>query len=188
MLTLNDYTKWLHRATRLDPKLRIAIHMVSKAMGEVECWVTDYSVNTSGYAEIWVGGKLQLLHRTVWELEFGPIPEGKCVLHKCDNPKCCNPDHLFVGTRKDNALDKVSKGRQSHCGPRLVEEQVREIKHRLENGAKQKDLALAYGVTPTAISHISTGKTWENVGPVARGEAITFDTDRGRDISVERSI
>lgn len=57
------------------------------------------------------GRRLVLVHRWVWEKEFGPIPEGLCVLHRCDNPPCINLDHLFLGTLSDNALDRETKGR-----------------------------------------------------------------------------
>jgi hypothetical protein len=76
-----------------------------------ECWLWTASLNNKGYGKIGEGKKILLAHRVSWELHFGPIPDRLCVLHKCDNPKCVNPDHLFLGTQKDNAQDMVRKNR-----------------------------------------------------------------------------
>jgi hypothetical protein len=64
-----------------------------------------------GYGKTMFRGKTTTAHRKVWTLTYGEIPEGMCVLHKCDNPPCCNPDHLFLGTHADNARDREAKGR-----------------------------------------------------------------------------
>jgi hypothetical protein len=64
-----------------------------------------------GYGQVYFLDKKWLVHRLVWTLKKGEIPEGLCVLHKCDNPKCCNIEHLFLGTHQDNMTDMVNKGR-----------------------------------------------------------------------------
>lgn len=77
------------------------------------CW--SWMMGTHrGYGQITFGGKTRKLHRVSWELHHGPIPEGLCVCHKCDNRICSNPDHLFLGTYKDNVDDSIAKGRHSH--------------------------------------------------------------------------
>lgn len=68
--------------------------------------------NRHGYGQIGVGSKLKLTHRLAWELAFGLIPDGLWVLHKCDNPPCCNVDHLWLGTQAENVADMIAKGRQ----------------------------------------------------------------------------
>ena len=85
-----------------------------------DCIVWDRYVNDKGYGRRHHNGKFWLVHRLEWTLANGDIPEGMCVLHKCDNPPCINLDHLFLGTNVDNIADKVAKGRQArnyktHC-------------------------------------------------------------------------
>ncbi len=76
-----------------------------------ECWLWKRSTFKFGHGRYWIGGKGRQAHRVAWELLYGQIPEGLCVLHKCDVPRCCNPKHLFLGTQGDNMNDRDSKGR-----------------------------------------------------------------------------
>lgn len=78
-----------------------------------KCWEWQASRLRSGYGMIGSGGRGRplLAHRVAWEIANGAIPEGMVVCHKCDNPACCNPAHLFVGAQSDNVRDMISKGR-----------------------------------------------------------------------------
>lgn len=75
-----------------------------------ECWET-YFVKSKTYPAMKIDGRHKLVHRLAYELYVGPIPEGMCVLHKCDNPRCHRPEHLFLGTYADNVHDMIVKGR-----------------------------------------------------------------------------
>jgi len=75
------------------------------------CWEFTGARKHNGHGYFWDGSKLILAHRYSYEQHFGPIPEGLCILHKCDNPPCVNPEHLFVGTKSDNIKDRDKKGR-----------------------------------------------------------------------------
>lgn len=76
-----------------------------------ECWNWTKSVDSSGYGQVKHLGKILKAHRISYEVHVGKIPDGLCVLHKCDNPSCVNPNHLRVGTKLDNTRDMISKGR-----------------------------------------------------------------------------
>ena len=86
------------------------------------CWAWQGCKHPQGYGLIrnmpaYIAPRLA--HRVSWELHFGPIPEGVLVLHRCDNPACSNPEHLFLGSHQDNSDDMVAKGRQAHAGGRV---------------------------------------------------------------------
>ena len=76
------------------------------------CLVWTRSTRGGGYGKVWDGTTLVATHRAAYELAYGAIPDGLLVMHSCDNPPCCNPEHLFLGTNQDNSDDKVAKGRQ----------------------------------------------------------------------------
>lgn len=78
------------------------------------CWEWTGSRNTAGYGVISSKGRKRMAHRVSYEIANGPIPDGMLVCHRCDNPKCVRPDHLFLGTSRDNAQDAASKGRVSN--------------------------------------------------------------------------
>lgn len=87
------------------------------------CWLWTGTVSSFGHGNVRIRGKLYQPHRLAWEEANGPIPPGLWVLHRCDVPSCCNPDHLFLGTNRDNMVDMVTKGRgvgglnrqKTHC-------------------------------------------------------------------------
>ena len=86
------------------------------------CWEWQGSRFRNGYGRICVRGKRIGTHRYVWEVERGAIPPGMCVLHRCDNPRCVRPDHLFLGTNSDNTQDMVQKRRHRGGGGRSGED------------------------------------------------------------------
>jgi len=122
--------------------------------------------NEHGYGRISIGERMVLAHRVAWETTNGPIPEELRVLHKCDNPQCVNPEHLFLGTQADNIADMNIKGRQvSPKGEKsgvakLTEENIRKI--RADDRILAK-VAKDYGVTLSAISKIKNRISWSHV-------------------------
>jgi hypothetical protein len=141
--------------------------------GDDECWEWFAHTDKDGYGDIGIpvpGSKYYKpirVHRASWELHFGPIPEGMKVLHKCDNPPCCNPKHLLLGSTQDNVKDRCSKGRsvkgESVWCAKINAEQVREIRRRAALGENQHDLAKEFNTTQANISCIFCGKTWKHV-------------------------
>ena len=127
--------------------------------------------NKNGYGQINAGGKLGRLlraHRVAYEIANGPIPDGLCVLHSCDNPPCINPDHLFLGTNVENKADCVRKERQARgegAGKaRLTIDQVREIRRLYDNNlSTQVQLAAMFGMKQPGISSICRRENWKHV-------------------------
>ena len=111
-----------------------------------------------------------MAHRLAYEAHIGPIPTGMFVCHKCDNPSCVNPDHLFLGTHQDNMTDKVVKHRhchgETHGMHKLNEQQVVELI--LAGNKSTNELAAMLGVTPDHIAVIRSGKAWKHLHNGAR--------------------
>ena len=115
-LCSKHYSRWMrHRSLRkrFVPLQARFEAMVSRADGPDQCHLWTGSTTGPGYGQIGGGkkGVVLLAHRVAWELAHGPIPDGMCVLHKCDVRACVNPTHLFLGTKKDNTHDMLRKGR-----------------------------------------------------------------------------
>jgi len=129
------------------------------------CRVWLGHVDEWGYGRARFDGRIIRTHRVAWELAHGPIPEGMRVLHRCDNPPCCNPDHLFLGTDRDNAADRDAKGRGrlNRGNPKLTPDQVRDIRRRHAAGESQTALARSFPVRQTTISEIIHRRLWPDL-------------------------
>ena len=130
------------------------------------CWIWLGALRYDGYGFAYPYGRIgkaHPAHRLIYEFHKGPIPDGMCALHRCDNRCCCNPDHIFLGTQKENMEDKVRKGRcQDQRGEkgnnaRLTADNVREI--RLSN-KRNCELAHQFKISPSHVSKLRSGKGW----------------------------
>jgi hypothetical protein len=118
----------------------------------------------TGYGCVWVDGKARKAHRVAWSLTHGDIPAGTRILHSCDNPPCCRPEHLFAGTSRDNTLDMVRKGRHGGTVQRkLTAHLIPIIRERYAAGATLKQLGADYGVSFVAIWKVVNRKSWAKV-------------------------
>jgi hypothetical protein len=108
-----------------------------------------------------------LAHRFSWELHNDAIPAGLFVLHRCDTPACVRPDHLFLGTRRDNTHDMMAKGRQAvgthKCNAKLTEEDIPRIRQLVAAGRSQASVAREYRVSHGIINEIVSRKRWKHV-------------------------
>lgn len=145
-----------------------------------ECWEWKLTRMWKGYGQTTIGGKVRRAHRVAWELTHGKIPKGLHVLHRCDNPACIRPEHLFLGTAKENQQDCVAKGRKPHGDThyqrmrpetvrrgddarnvKLTSEQVEWIrKHYTPRVLSYSVLAAKFGVTKSTIAAVILRRNW----------------------------
>lgn len=157
------YSRWQRHGDpsrgALTPEQRFWPH-VATGPG---CWEWTRARNSGGYGTfVYPDG--QLAHRFSWIVSFGPIPDGLDVLHKCDNPPCVRPDHLFLGTDADNAADKVAKGRSYTYhgrGQKLTWGIVERIRADRAQGVQLGALAEEHGVTVDTVWRITSYRTWD---------------------------
>lgn len=140
--------------------------------GPDSCWEWTGARMPRGYGAIRMPGRIHgYAHRAAWIAEYGPIPIGMCVCHRCDNPPCCNPSHLFLGTRADNAADREAKGRgipgmspgSLNPAAKLNDDMVRQIRDLRSQGMEVTQIAERYGITKAAISKVVLRRTWKHV-------------------------
>jgi hypothetical protein len=137
--------------------------------GEDECWEWQ-GATARGYGRISVRGVLTQAHRLAFELFVRPVTVDQVVCHRCDNRRCVNPAHLFVGTQRDNMYDMAAKGRRStatgspgeaHPGSKLTANAVENIRHRFQGRRGEKAaLAREYGVSDVLIGKVIAGVAW----------------------------
>lgn len=130
-----------------------------------ECWLWLGAPDKDGYGQIWDGytGKMKRAHKVSAEIHHGPA-NGRIVMHSCDNPCCCNPEHLSYGTPQENQSDKVAKNRhakgESQGHSKLTEAQVKTIRQRA-NEDYQK-LCAEFNLSPSTVYRIWSGKSWKH--------------------------
>jgi hypothetical protein len=122
------------------------------------CWIWIGYLDKAGYGRIQRGKRNLAAHRLSFELHFGSIPDGLCVCHRCDNPACVHPDHLFLGTHQDNMEDSRKKGRKAK---KLTLLRVRLMRDLRAQGASLKSLARKFNVSGVTVSTTASGKNWK---------------------------
>ena len=133
------------------------------------CWEWTGSRDRKGYGRIAATLAVRNLkaHRISYQLHVGPIPPGLSVLHKCDNPGCVRPDHLFLGTNADNMQDMISKGRgglgERNPGARLTAADIEDIRKSRSRGESFRSIAARLHVSPSCVHKVATKKTWTHV-------------------------
>lgn len=152
---------------RTNPQIRFWA-MVSKGSPD-KCWPWTGFRGRKGYGHFsnhhfYYGGKFMHSHRWAWEYTYGEVPKDLQVCHKCDNPPCCNPNHLFLGTNSDNQQDSFRKGRVKIRGEygrnrKLTKEQVEQIRS-LPECVTGKAIARMFSIGASQVSRIKNNQSW----------------------------
>ena len=140
-----------------------------QVQGLEDCWEWKGKIQSNGYGAFSSGrnyGISEKASRASWELTRGLIPDNLCVLHSCDNRRCCNPLHLRLGTHQENMVDRDQRrgtyqaSGDKHGKSKLTSEMVRMIRLDLRTN---RAIAREYGLTPSAISKVRLGHTWRRI-------------------------
>lgn len=131
------------------------------------CLEWQGSRDRRGYGTLRAGKKDHKAHRVAYERAYGPITDGRFVCHTCDNPPCCEPKHLFLGTAADNTADMRKKGRGARGvtmgAAKLNDHAVRQIRRLAEQGVTQQSIAATFGIDQTTVSKIVLQVSWRHV-------------------------
>lgn len=130
------------------------------------CWLWLAGTSAQGYGRIFHDGKPRLVHRLVYENKFGEIPHGLDALHHCDNPLCINPDHIFIGTQRDNNLDRDRKGRtpkgENHYRAKFDSLQIKVIRS-IGKSITGRSLAKYFNCAESTISEVLSKRLWKHL-------------------------
>ena len=140
---------------------------VARSQNTDECWNWTGPVGSNGHGLLYFQGSMHAAHRLAYTFGNGPIPAGLMVRHSCDNPSCCNPRHLLVGTTQDNTADRQARQRQARgertAGAKLKEADIPRIRERSRSGESYASISRDLGVSWNAIREVAIGRTWKHV-------------------------
>ncbi len=153
-----------------DDEVKVVLQQRSKKMPS-GCIEWQGAIQRGGYGNLRMRNKTTLVHRASWIVNKGEIPDGLCVLHRCDNRPCVNPDHLFLGTYADNNADCISKGRakrsdrkgENHHGAILGSKDILKIRKLYAGGKNKNELSKLFGVHSTTIHDIVIRRRWKHI-------------------------
>lgn len=157
-----------HERKKQSPIIRF-FSKVDKMSHPCGCWIFNGTISREGYGRFRLGNKLMSAHRAAWILTHGSVPSNLLICHSCDNRRCVNPKHLFIGTAKDNVIDKITKHREYYLrGEQLPQTKLNSsdvllIKSLLLNNIKQNVIAQYFNITQSVISRIKNNKTWRHI-------------------------
>ncbi|MEG4424966.1 MULTISPECIES: HNH endonuclease signature motif containing protein [unclassified Microcoleus] len=159
-------------------KERFEKHIISKD----NCWLTDLWCNQRGYGQFHLKRSRMNASRASFLIYNGEIPEGMFVCHKCDNPPCVNPEHLFLGTHTENMRDMVEKGRSNRGSKnpqsKLTEKEVFQIKALLvETNLTVERISVLFDVSQRTIAYIKQNDIWKHVNYIANSNFSNTNTD-----------
>lgn len=153
------------------------------------CWLWTAGRSRRGYGVFSSSQRYVNAHRVAWELTYGAIPPGLLVCHRCDNPPCVNPEHLFLGTAADNARDAAAKGRllcgdenpsrrnreirprgEGHANAKLTAAAVLRLREDYRRGFSYRELGVRYGIQRSHVHNLIAGRAWKHLlsGPAER--------------------
>jgi hypothetical protein len=153
-------SKWKWKGETILERVRGGV-----AIDEITgCWLWRGWLSSKGYSRLRDGAKFVYGHRALWIELHGPLSAGQCVCHRCDVPRCVNPEHLFVGSNADNHADKIAKGRQARgegiAQAKLTAQQVLAIR---AHPGRQASIAAVYGINQTQVSQIKRRVKWAHL-------------------------
>lgn len=149
-------------------------HFWAKVDKSGQCWIWT-GAKTRGYGQCTVDKRHGYAHRFSWEMENGPVPPGLVVCHKCDNPACVRPSHLFVGTQRDNVMDCLAKGRANRRGltgasnpmaRHISPDETDQIITLFSRGLGVREIAPRFGLSKSTIHNIVSGKHWSTANGI----------------------
>ncbi len=157
----------------LKPKDKKRFYAKVTQGGPDDCWNWAAGRNSKGYGKFQLNKKTYYAHRVAYFLATGKRPGDRCIIHSCDNPGCCNPAHLRLGTHADNVRDRVERGRggdqsgENNPAVKLTEKEVLEILNQLKRPyrGQLRDLAKKYQVASQTIYSIKAKQSWTHLQP-----------------------
>lgn len=137
--------------------------------GEDDCWNWKNGKIRDGYGMFWLETGNVRAHKLAYILTYGDIDDSLVIMHKCDNPSCCNPRHLQPGTQMQNVHDCMKKGRrrvvfgESRSNSKLTNEDVMEIRRRYDNGESGREIAKSIGMSRWHVTQIARREAWTHI-------------------------